>query len=120
VTDYNYIGESKRKVKVRIGEHFKGEAITDHIKYCKVYKSKYKFFKKTTHEIVTVEQLRKGKMRQNLSNDELKLEYFKSHFKILQKGFRSKQHRLNAEAFFIRINRPKLNKQEELKFFQLF
>ena len=107
-------------VKVRIREQFKREAISDHIKYCKMYKSKFKFFKKPTDENVTVEQLRKEKMRKNMNTDELKLEYFKSHFKILQKGFRSKQHRLNAEAFFIRMNRPKLNKQEELSFFQLF
>ena len=55
--DSNYIGQSKRKVKVRIGEHFKGEAISDHIKYCKVYKSNLKYFKKPTDENVTVEQL---------------------------------------------------------------
>lgn len=96
------------------------ESISNHIKYCKAYKSKYKFFKKPSDPNVTVEQLRLEQKRINLTNSELKLEYFKTHFKIIQKNFRSKQHRMDAEAFFIRMKRPKLNKQEELSFFQLF
>ena len=41
----DYIGQNKRKVKIRISEHFKNEPISDHIKYCKNYKSKFKFSK---------------------------------------------------------------------------
>ena len=69
---------------------------------------------------MTVEQLRLEQKRINLTNSELKLEYFKTHFKIIQKNFRAEQYQMNAEAFFIRMKRPKLNKQEELSFFQLF
>jgi hypothetical protein len=42
------------------------------------------------------------------------MNYFQSHFKIIQKNFRSKQHRMDSEAFFIRMNKPSLDKQEEL------
>ena len=141
--DSDYIGQTKRKLKIRIGEHFDqaskrdkprgiegdrnviwmkndNESISSHIKYCKAYKSKYKFFKKPSDPNVTVEQLRLEQKRINLTNSELKLEYFKTHFIIIQKNFRSKQHRMDAEAFFIKMKRPKLNKQEELSFFQLF
>ena len=65
------------------------ESISNHIKYCKAYKSKYKFFKKPSDPNVTVEQLRLEQKIINLTNSELKLEYFKTHFQIIQKNFRS-------------------------------
>jgi hypothetical protein len=57
-------------------------------------------------------ELQEGKL--NLSKDEVKMKFFESHFKIIQKNFRSKKYRMDAEAFFIRMNRPTLNKLEEL------
>jgi hypothetical protein len=56
----------------------------------------------------------------SLSTDKLKYKYFTTHLRILQKNFRSHRHRLDAEAFFIRMNRPSLNKREKLSFFELF
>ena len=49
--------------KVRKGDilrkiYFDNEAIHKNIKYCKIYKSKFKFFKKSSDGHVTVEQLR--------------------------------------------------------------
>ena len=55
-----------------------------------------------------------------MTDFKLKFEYFKSHFRIAQKNFRSKWHRLEAEAFFIRMTLPKLNDQKEQEFFKLF
>ena len=69
---------------------------------------------------ITVSQLEIEKYNSQLSNEKLLFEYFKSHFKIVQKNFRSKTHRLAAEAFYIKMNRPKLNEQKEQELFQLF
>ena len=69
---------------------------------------------------MTVSQLKIEKHNSQLSNDALEFEYFKSHFKIVQKNFRYKAHRMAAEAFYIQMNRPKLNKQKEQEFFKLF
>ena len=119
-----YIGQSKRLLKVRVGEHqqkARESSIYGHIIDCKEYKKKFRIFKKQNNDQnVTVKQLEAEKQRLAMTKDQIKINYFQSHFKIIQKNFRSKQHRMDAEAFFIRMHRPKLNKQEELKFFKLF
>ena len=120
----DYIGQSKRKLIVRVREHqqkSRKTAIWSHIQSCNAYKSKFKFFKKpNTDPNISEKQLALEKQKVGLSNDKLKFKYFASHFKILQKNFRSLDHRMDAEAFFIRMKQPKLNKQEELSFFELF
>ena len=78
------------------------------------------FQKPNTDPNISEKQLALEKQKVGLSNDKLKFKYFTSHFKILQKDLRSLQHRMDAEAFFIRMKQPKLNKQEELSFFELF
>jgi phosphoribosylaminoimidazole carboxylase (NCAIR synthetase) len=109
---------------VRVREHQQPRRITairSHIRTCKAYKSKFKFFKKpNTDPNISEKQLAPEKQKLGLSNDKLKFKYFTSHFKILQKNFRSLEHRMDAEAFFIRMKRPSLNKQEDLSFFELF
>ena len=116
--------EFKRKLIVRVREHqqkSRETAICSHIRTCKAYKSKFKFFKNpNTDPNISENQLALEKQKVGLSNDKLKFKYFTSHFKILQKNFRSLDHRMDAEAFFIRMKQPKLNKQEELSFFELF
>ena len=120
----NYIGQSKRKLNVRVGEHqqdCRKTAICEHIKNCKTYKSKFKHFKKPNNDPnLSEKQQLLERQKLSLSTEKLKYKYFTTHFKILQKNFRSLQHRLDAEAFFLRMKRPSLNKQEELSFFDLF
>ena len=53
----HYIGQSKRKVKIRIDEHFDNEAIHNYINIVKFTKAN--FFKKLSDEHVTVKQLRR-------------------------------------------------------------
>ena len=96
-------------------------AICEHIKNCKTYKSKFKHFKKPNNDPnLSEKQQLLERQKLSLSTEKLKYKYFTTHFKILQKNFRSLQHRLDAEAFFLRMKRPSLNKQEELSFFDLF
>ena len=46
--------------------------------------------------------------------------FFKTHFKILKKGFRSLFEQKRTEAFFIRTLRPGLNDQKDHYLFKLF
>jgi hypothetical protein len=119
-----YYGQCKRQLKVRIREHqqpSRKQAICLHISKCETYKRQYKFFRQPNNDPnITVSQLEIEKYNSQLSNEKLQFEYFKSHFKIVQKNFRSKRHRMAAEAFYIRMNRPKLNEQKEQELFQLF
>ena len=118
-----YIGQSKRLLKVRVREHqqpSRESSIYRHIIGCEDYKKKFTIFKKPNNgQNVTVKQLEAEKLKLGMTKDQVKMNYFQSHFKIIQKNFRSKQHQIDADAFFIRIHRPKLNKQEELTFFKL-
>ena len=107
----SYIGQTKKKLIIRVGQHQQASrkgAICSHIKFCPTYKNKFKYFR----------EAQKNKL--SMTEFKLKFEYFKSHFKIAQKNFRSKWHRLEAEAFFIRMNRPNLNDQKEQDFLKLF
>ena len=46
--------------------------------------------------------------------------FFRKHFKILQKGFRSTFERRKTEAYYIRVKRPDLNDQKDHNLFKLF
>ena len=48
---------------------------------------------------LTVQQLEAEKLKLGITKDQVKLDFFQSHFKIIQKNFRSKQHRMDAELF---------------------
>ena len=89
----DYIGQSKRKLIVRVREYqqkSRKTAIWSHIQSCNAYKSKFKFFKKpNTDPNISEKQLAPEKQKLGLSNDKLKFKYFTSHFKILQKNFRN-------------------------------
>ena len=47
-------------------------------------------------------------------------EFFKKHFKIIRRGFRSQTELRRSEAFYIRVKRPDLNDQKDHNFFKLF
>ena len=107
----SYIGQTKKKLIRRVGQHqqaSRDSPICSHIMSCSTYKNKFKDFRNA----------QKNKL--SMTEFKLKFEYFKSHFRIAQKIFRSKWHRLEAEAFFIRMTLPKLNDQKEQEFFKLF
>ena len=87
--DEFYIGQTKRCLQIRIGEHQRpssGSHVFSHIN----------------------------------SPNKAKFAFFKSRFYIVKKGFRSEFARKKCEAYHIRIKRPKINDQKELKAFTLF
>ena len=51
---------------------------------------------------------------------ELKFEYFKTQFKIIEKNYATFLDRRDSEAFFIRAENPDLNDQREHEYFKLF
>ena len=109
---------TERTFTTRIREHQQPSRLSPiyfHIQSCPVYKKKYKHFEKEAKKV--------QKLHPNLDTSkkkELKFEYFKSQFSILQKNFRSYLDRRDVEAYYIRILRPDLNEQCEHKFFSLF
>ena len=104
----HYIGHTARPVLERIREHQQfsnAKGIYYHIQGCAKYLEKRNTYcpkngKKTTSK-------------------ERHFEFFKSHFKILQKSFRSSFERRKTEAFYIRVKRPDLNDQKDHNFFQI-
>ena len=46
--------------------------------------------------------------------------FFMSRFSSIEKGYRNDQARRNCEAYHIRLKRPKINDQKDLKAFRLF
>ena len=106
----SYIGMSDRRLPVRIKEHHapKGHGIYHHLIHCNLYKSTERKY------------LKDSKIQLNAkSKDDLKFEYFKSQFKIIQKNFGSYFERRNSEAFHIRVQKPDLNDQRDHLFFKL-
>ena len=81
----DYIGQSKRKLIVRVREHqqkSRKTAIWSHIQSCNAYKSKFKFFKQpNTYPNIS------EKHKLGLSNDKLEFKYFTSHSGILTSKF---------------------------------
>ena len=108
----SYIGMSERKAITRITEHFvpKGDGIYHHIIHCNTFKTKERSFLKNSNKAPLNKEKR----------DELKFEYFKSKFKILQKNFSSFFKRRNSESYFIRAEEPDLNDQRDHSFLKLF
>ena len=88
----------------RVQEHqqeSRAKGVYWHIKSCPAYAEKRKIFS-------------------SVSSWKTNFEFFKSHFKILQKSFRSDFERLKTEAFYIRTKRPDLNDQKDHNFLKLF
>ena len=54
------------------------------------------------------------------SPNKAKFAFFKSRFSVVKKGFRSEFARKKCEAYHIRVKRPTINDQNNLKAFTLF
>ena len=116
-----YIGQTKRPLSVRAREHqqaskapkkYPFHGVYHHISSCPCYESNLKNYLETFKNIL-------GPLK--ITNFQLRNEFYRTHFKIVQKNFRSLTERLQSEAYHIRINRPKLNDQtESRKYFKLF
>ena len=104
-----YIGLSERALIDRMAEHQRasyGTNIFKHIQACQEF-----LVKRNTY--CPIDKKKKTSKERNF-------EYFKSHFKILQKSFQSSFERRRTEAFYIRVKRPDLNDQKDHNFFKLF
>ena len=90
----SYVGMSDRQLSTRIKEHHapKGIGIYHHLIHCNLYQSAEKKYLKNSKLQLDVKK-----------KEELKFEYFKSQFKIIQKNFGSYFERRNSEAFHIRV-----------------
>ena len=110
----NYVGRSSRPFITRIHEHqqpsraqekfLKTGARTGiywHIENCSKYTENKKKFSPS-------------------DNSKENFKFFKSHFKILRKGFRSLFEQKRTETFFKRTLRPGLNDQRDHGLFKLF
>ena len=103
-----YIGHTSRTLTDRAREHQRqsqGKAIFWHIETCQEYQEALIRWQKNT-----VPDTSKKK----------NFQFLISHFKILEKSFRSKFQRERAEAFYIRVKRPDLNDQKDHELFKLF
>ena len=105
----SYIGHSDRSLIERMREHQQPSRMTNifkHIRTCPEFLGKRNIYRSTN--------------RKKLTSQERNFEYFKNHFKILQKSFLSTFERRKTEAFYIRVKRPDLNDQKDHNFFKLF
>ena len=106
----HYIGHSERPMIDRLQEHqqpSKAKGALWRILSCPEYLKKEK-------EIVIFDPSKKK------ISKEKSYQFFLSHFKILQKSFRSHDERKKTEAFYIRVKMPDLNDQRDHKAFKLF
>ena len=79
---------------------------------CDTYKTRTKLF---------MEEFKNLPKHLKLTELQKEIEFYKSHFSILQKNFRNVYERLRSEAFYIRMYRPNLNIQTNTwKYFCLF
>ena len=108
-----YVGQTEKPLIKRIEQHQQfchARGIYFHIENCEIYKSKFDAF---------VEAAGSPKPNSRKFHD-LRIEFLKSHFTILEKNFANSSDRLNAESYYIRSLRPRLNEQKYHKAFDLF
>ena len=102
-----YIGHIGRELVVRMRKHQQysnGKEVHRHIHTCPIYEKR----------------LNTWIPPQRMTYFQKKFAFFTSHFKILQKSFRSDFERRKTEAFYIRVKRPDLNDQKDHKLYKLF
>ena len=100
----HYIGQTVRPLLERMQEHqqpSRAKGILLHIVKCPVYQDKLK--------LSTLSPTIKASF-----------EFYKKHFKIVRKGFRSQTELRRTEAFYIRVKKPDLNDHKDHNFFKLF
>ena len=106
-----------RQVIERLLEHQRASSqspIYMHFSNCSEYKKTFEKYRETTGQ----ENAKTSK--KPLTPFRIKRNFYLSNFTFLKKNFRSYYERREAEAFFIRTQRPDLNGQNEHKFFTLF
>ena len=81
--------------------------ICTHKQNCEIYKNDAKKFLKENKKFIP-------------DPLEARYEHFKTKFKIIGKGFKTDHDRERTEAFRIRTNMPKINKQTDQYAFRLF
>ena len=97
-SNVKHLKKTAQPLLKRMGEHYsppspsQSKSIYYHIQGCQEY-----LYCPTTTKKIT--------------SEEKNYEFFKRHFKILQKSFRSTFERRKTEAFYIRVKRPDLNNQ---------
>ena len=105
-----YIGETKRLLQTRAGEHqmkCRNTHVYQHMSTCPTYIRQASGFALNYKNNFT-------------SPQKAKLKFFRSRFSIIDKGFRNEYSRKKCEAYHIRLQRPKINDQIYLKAFTLF
>ena len=105
-----YIGQTKRFLKLRAEDHQRpsnGSHVCSHILSCKHHNKKADEYALKFRDKFTI--LKKAR-----------LEFFKTCFSVLEKGFRNDVERRRCEAYHIRLKSPKINDQKDLRAFGLF
>ena len=108
-----YVGQTEKPLIERIKQHQQychARGIYFHIESCETYKNKF--------DAVIEAAVYPAPNSHKYSN--LRINFLKSHFTILEKNFPTYCDRLNAESYYIRLLRPKLNEQKAHKAFALF
>ena len=106
-----------RQVIDRLLEHQRASSkspIHMHFSNCSEYKKAFENYREKTGQ----ENAKTGK--KPLTPFRIKRDYYLSNYTFLKKNFRSYYERREAEAYYIRTQRPDLNGQNEHKFFTLF
>ena len=110
----DYIWRCLRPLDHRIRKHFEykweGNNIFLHIISCPSFRSQQR-------KILRDNKSSQLKPMQVLK---LKLDHFRSHFRIIAKNFKNHFVREESEAYFIRIMKPTLNCQTDHKCFAIF
>ena len=105
-----YVGQTKRLLCTCAGEHQRpssGSHVYSHISNCEHYDKKA-----TEYSLVNKDKFTSPK--------KARTSYFHSRFSIIQRGFRNEYDRKRCEAYHIRMKRPKINDQKQLKAFGFF
>ena len=109
----SYIGQTEKPLIERITQHNQychARGPYFHKEDCEIYKKKLESFLKENGNPIT----------NSRAHHKLEIDFLKSHFTILEKNFATYYDRMDAEAYFIRSHRPKLNTQKQHSFFTLY
>ena len=110
---HSYIGQTEKPLIERIKQHQQfchARGIYFHIENCKVYNDKFNRYVRDN-----------GNPLPNTRNfHDLRIEFLKSHFTVLEKNLANWKDRRAAEANYIRAQRPLLNGQKDHDSFRLF
>ena len=109
----SYIGQTGKPLIERVKEHNQychARGIYHHKQDCEIYKSKLESFLEENGNPIP----------NSRKHHDLEIDFLKSHFTVLEKNFATYKDRMDAEAYFIRSHRPRLNEQKQHNYFTLF